>query len=144
MTRWTLAWAGGSVLAVANGTVREVLLRPAFGEATAHRVSTVALVGLLGGYVRTLDRRWPLPDRRFAWRVGARWVVMTTAFEFGFGRLEGKSWSTLLRDYDVRAGRLWVLLPLWTLVAPAVVLARRTKRPTKPIGPTRTRTADVS
>jgi hypothetical protein len=47
-------------------------------------------------------------------------------FEFGWGGLvEGLSWATMLADYDVTAGRIWVLVPIWTALAPVVV--RRTE-----------------
>ena len=66
--------------------------------------------------------RHPIPDAKHAWVVGMSWAVMTLGFEFGFGRLVAKlAWSELLADYDVRAGRLWVLVPLRTAVAPEVM-----------------------
>ena len=65
---------------------------------------------------------------------GMSWVVMTLGFEFGSGRLVGKlAWSELLADYDVRAGRIWVLVPLWTAVAPEVM--RRLTLPQTPREP---------
>ena len=37
------------------------------------------------------------------------WLGMTLAFEFLFGHyIAGKSWSLLLADYNLAAGRLWV------------------------------------
>jgi hypothetical protein len=49
---------------------------------------------------------------------------MSVAFEFAFGRwVEGDSWSTLLGNYDVTAGKIWVLVPAAMLAAPE--LARR-------------------
>jgi hypothetical protein len=43
---------------------------------------------------------------------------MTLAFEFGFGRWRGRSWEQLLEDYNVFEGRLWLLIPLWVMIAP--------------------------
>ena len=34
--------------------------------------------------------------------------------------LGGKPWSQVLEDYDVLAGRVWLLVPLWILVGPYV------------------------
>ena len=60
------------------------------------------------GYVRRLQRRHPIPDAEQAWIIGLSWVVVTLGFEFGFGRLvAGLTWSELLADYDVSAGRIW-------------------------------------
>ncbi|WP_347350769.1 hypothetical protein [Intrasporangium sp.] len=118
---WTAAWTGGAVLAVANGTVRELVLVPWLGATGARQVSTLALVLLLAGYIWWLCRRLPLPTVRVALRVGVLWVVLTLGFEFGLGHyVQGKPWATLLADYDLSAGRIWLLVPLWTLVAPAV------------------------
>jgi len=33
----------------------------------------------------------------------------------------GHPWRRLLGDYDLRAGRLWVLIPLWLAAGPAVL-----------------------
>lgn len=129
LAAWTGAWAGGAVLAIANGAVREALLLPAWGDVAARQVSTVTLILLLGAYVWWLCRHWPLPSYAAAVRVGAVWVLLTVGFEFGLGHyVEGKSWATLLGDYDVAAGRIWLLVPVWTLVAPAAVTWLRRRR----------------
>ena len=40
--------------------------------------------------------------------VGAAWLSLTVAFEFGFGRAVAKqSWEELLADYNVSQGRTW-------------------------------------
>ena len=119
---WLPSWLGLLLLAVLNGTVRGTVLQRRLGEETARRVATVVLLAALTAYVRRLQRRHPIPDAKHAWIVGLSWVVMTLGFEFGFGRLvAGLAWSELLADYDVRAGRIWVLVPLWTAVAPEVM-----------------------
>ena len=47
---------------------------------------------------------------------------MTLAFETALGRLVARQpWRVLLADYDLRAGRLWILVPLWVLCGPYVV-----------------------
>jgi len=47
------------------------------------------------------------------------WLVLTLAFEFLFGHyVGGHSWRSLLDDYDLLSGRLWVLVPAWLAVAP--------------------------
>ena len=45
--------------------------------------------------------------------------TLTVSFEFGFGRLVMKhSWERLLHDYNILEGRVWILVLLWTLLAP--------------------------
>ena len=119
---WLTAWLGGSVLAVANGGVRDVVLVKAIEEEPARQLSTLTLLILLTAYMWLLHRRWPITQVSTAFRVGLAWVAMTLVFEFGLGHyVEGKSWSTLLSDYDVTSGHIWVLVPLWVSVAPALI-----------------------
>jgi len=58
--------------------------------------------------------------------VGLLWLVLTLAFEFGFGRFGGRSWSSLLQEYNVVAGKVWVLIPAWVAVAPFIFHRLRT------------------
>ena len=44
-------------------------------------------------------------------------------FETALGRLVARQpWRVLLADYNLLAGRLWVLVPLWVLCGPYVML----------------------
>ena len=53
--------------------------------------------------------------------VGVVWLAMTMCFEFLFGHyVAGHSWSQLLQDYNICAGRVWALLLIWVTVAPYV------------------------
>lgn len=115
------AWLGMLVLAVLNGALREALLTPAFGDTAGRQLSTLLLLILFAGWFCFLRRRWPLETARQAWLVGALWLVSTLALETFMGRvLGGKPWSAVFEDYDVFSGRIWVLVPLWTLVGPYV------------------------
>ena len=116
------AWVGMLVLAVLNGALREALLTPALGDTVGRQLSTLLLLVLFAGWFWLLHRRWSLATARQAWLVGVTWLVMTLALETFMGRvLSGKSWSQILEDYDVLAGRIWILVPLWTLVGPYVL-----------------------
>jgi len=122
-------------LALLNGTLRAVVTQPWLGEEVARRLATVVLLVVLTAYVWLLHRRFPLPSLRSAWAVGLAWTAMTLTFEFGFGRLvEGLSWSTMLADYDVTRGRIWVLVPLWTTAVVAVVHTLQRTPHAAPIG----------
>jgi hypothetical protein len=49
------------------------------------------------------------------------WLALTVAFEFLFGRFaRGISWNELLSDYNILAGRLWVLVLVWVTLAPYI------------------------
>lgn len=120
--RWISAWIGAAALGVANGAGRETLYADAAGEEAAHVISTGTLLALLGGYMWLLQRRWPLRSRREACSVGAAWTMLTVAFEFGFGHwVNGDSWSELLENYDITAGKVWVLVPVAMAAGPELV-----------------------
>ncbi len=56
---------------------------------------------------------------------------MTVIFEFGFGHyIMGHSWSKLLHDYNLLAGRLWLVVLLAILTGPylAMVAGRSRKK----------------
>jgi hypothetical protein len=127
-TPWLIAWLGGSVLAIGNGIVRELVYKSYAGERLAHYISTALLITLLALYMRTLDRRWPLPSRRSAITIGVCWFAMTVAFEFAFGRfVAGYSWERLFEQYDVTRGNVWVAVLMWTAAGPAIIRALRTR-----------------
>ena len=54
-----------------------------------------------------------------ALRVGILWLVLTLAFELIAGHyLFRRSWPSLWAEYDLSRGRIWVLVPLVTFLAP--------------------------
>jgi hypothetical protein len=56
--------------------------------------------------------------------IGGTRVALTVAFEFGMGLSVGRDWSTMLHDYNLLDGRVWVLLLAWVAVAPTVLRPR--------------------
>jgi hypothetical protein len=118
--RWLAAWLGIAVLAVANGAFRERVLAPRCSRTRAHQLSTGLLVGAVWAVAARLDHTTPLPDRGTAVRVGAVWAASTVLFESGLGLARGLPPAQLVADYDVRAGRMWALVPLTMAVAPTV------------------------
>jgi len=66
----------------------------------------------------------PLPiepglDRGRLIALGIGWAAATVLFEFGFGHwVAGHPWSRLVADYDLLAGRIWVLVLLTLLIGP--------------------------
>ena len=106
-------------IAVANGAVRDLWYSKSISELRAHQVSTVSAIVLLAAYIWMVMRIWPVATREQALVVGAMWLVMTLAFEFLFGHFVARqAWRRLLHDYNLFAGRLWILVPAWVAVAP--------------------------
>jgi hypothetical protein len=123
---WLIAWLAGPLIGVANGALREVAYKDRVGEPTAHQLSAGSAIALFAGYFEWLASRWPLPSTREALEVGAAWLALRVAFEFGLGRgVAHTSWDELLADYDLRKGGLWPLVLAWIALGPAVVRARR-------------------
>ena len=61
-----------------------------------------------------------------AWLIGITWVLLTVAFEFLGGHfLFGRPWKLLLADYNILAGRIWVMVLVVSLVTPVVAFTRR-------------------
>ena len=124
---WLLAWPGAAVIGVANGVLREKTYGARVPERAAHQLSGVTAVAAFAAYFAALARRWPLGGSREAAEVGAAWLGMTVAFEFGFGRLVAKHpWSELARDYDITQGRTWPFVLAWIGVGPVVLTGLRT------------------
>ena len=133
MRKWLFAWLGAPVLAIANGGAREALYAESVGDDAAQAISTGTLLGLIGGYMWLLEQKWPLAGRREAVSVGAAWSAMAVAFEFAFGHwVEGESWPDLLANYDVTAGKLWILVPAGLLTGPEAVRLMAARKATPP------------
>jgi len=124
--RAALAWLGILLLAILNGALRQALLIPRFGEQIGHIVSTLLLSALVFVAAWVLVPWIRLPTARDAWLVGFLWLLWTLAFEFLGGHYLFKSpWERLLADYNLAQGRIWVLVLMATLLAPALVHALR-------------------
>jgi hypothetical protein len=108
------------VIGIANGVAREATFAKRVDERTAHQLSTLTAIAGFAGYFALLQRRWPLASTHEALEVGGAWLILTVAFEFGFGRLVAKQpWQALLADYNVAKGRTWPLVLAWITFGPA-------------------------
>lgn len=110
-------------VAILNGVFRETVIAPVVGDAAAHVISTMvtaipALSLVIWAYFTYVAE--PHSRRELAY-IGLMWLILTPLFEFGFGHyVMGHSWMTLLGDYNVFAGRVWILVPIWLAIAPLV------------------------
>ena len=126
--RHLLGWFALAAVAVLNGVVRQGSYGRIMPELAAHQLSTLTGMLATGAVAWLLSRRWPLESTRDAWLVGCGWLLVTVAFEFGFGHyVAGHSWERLLQDYDLVQGRVWPVFLLWLLLMP--YLFRRLGRP---------------
>ena len=121
MVRYLLAWLALLVIAVANGALRQFTFGKHMPELRAHQLSTLIGALLIGVLICFFVRKWPPSSGRQALLVGLMWLVLTVAFEFFMGLvLAGRPLSQVLHDYNLFAGRVWVLFLVWLAAAPWV------------------------
>ena len=121
MLKYVLAWLPLVMIAMVNGALREGLYGKYLGELRAHQVSTVSGVLLFGVFIWALVRFRRPESSKQAITIGLIWLGLTVAFEFIFMHyVAGRSWDVLLHDYNIFAGRVWVVVLVWVTVAPYV------------------------
>jgi hypothetical protein len=118
LTRALMTWLVIAAVMFLNGALRVLVLQPRLGEALARQVATGLGVAVVFGFALLFVRGVEKPASGELLLVGALWLVLTLAFEFGLGYISGASRQEMLADYDVLKGRLWPLIPLSALVAP--------------------------
>lgn len=113
-----IAWLLILGLAFANAGLRELVLAPNFGHAVALPLSGLLLCLLvlvvawsalpwLGG------RHWPELVA-----IGLGWLLLTVAFEWGLGWMQGRPVDQMLGAYQFKDGDLWPLVLAVTAAAP--------------------------
>ena len=119
MWKYLLAWLPMVPIAIGNGALRQAWYGRHVSELAAHQISTVSALVLFAIYIGLVIRALRPTSGRQAIAVGLLWLGLTVAFEFLFGHyVAGHSWRALLHDYDLPAGRLWVLVLVWLALAP--------------------------
>lgn len=120
--RAALTWVSMIPVAITNGIIREIALKPLLGDRTARQVSVVtgSAAFLVLVYLMMRHQVGRETDRRLL-EIGAVWVAATVVFEFGFGHyVDGKTWDELLHDYNIFAGRFWPVVLAVEFLAPLV------------------------
>ncbi|WP_132056134.1 hypothetical protein [Pseudocnuella soli] len=120
MLTYFLLWFPMLFIAIDNGALRDLGYKKRLGEAAAHRLSTITLILFFALYIGWAIQKFPPENISKAWLAGLLWLVMTLLLETGMGLKQGKSWRQIAADYDITQGRIWILIPLWVLVAPAL------------------------
>jgi hypothetical protein len=118
---YALSWIGMVILAILNGAVREKTYGPFMRELSAHQLSTLIGLILFGLYIWVLSGIYRIESSSQAFVIGGMWLMMTILFEFIFGHfVMGHPWRKLFHDYNIVKGRVWLLVLIWTAVAPYV------------------------
>jgi len=117
--RAVLTWLLLLCAMFAAGAFRVTVVAPRlapFGtEVVGAIVGIAVILALTRAFIRSLDR----PSVATLAGIGALWLALTLAFEFGFFHyVAGKSWESLLAQYDVSAGHLWPFVLAAVALAP--------------------------
>jgi hypothetical protein len=126
LLRASVVWLGILVLAIGNGALRESIISPRTGPQIGHVLSTVLLCLLIVA-AAWFAMPWIAPGTRSqALAIGGWWLLLTLSFEFLAGHyLFGDPWKKLFADYNIARGRIWLLVPMVTLLAPVLVQSLR-------------------
>ena len=116
---YAVCWIGMVILAILNGVIREKTYGKRMKELSAHQLSTLTGLILFGVYIWVLTGVCKIESSDQALMIGGLWLIMTIAFEFVFGHFVMKHpWSRLIHDYNFLIGRVWLLILIWTAIAP--------------------------
>ncbi|MCX6850932.1 MAG: hypothetical protein NTY98_18630 [Verrucomicrobia bacterium] len=119
MLRYILLWFVMLIIAIGNGVLRETTFGKRMTELRAHQLSTLIGAVLMGVFIRFVIQEWPPSSGGAAFTIGAVWLCLTVVFECFMGLvLRKRPLAEVLADYNLLAGRVWVLLLLWIMVAP--------------------------
>ena len=119
MLPYFLMWFAMVAVAIVNGVLREKTFARSMPELRAHQLSTAIGALAMGVLIWFIVDWWPPASGREALVIGVLWLGMTVGFEFFMGlALRKRPWAEMVGAYDLRRGRVWVLLLLWITVAP--------------------------
>jgi hypothetical protein len=119
MLHYLLAWIPMLLIAIGNGALRQAVFAKKMPELRAHQLSTLTGAVLIGAFIWLLLHVWPPTSGQQAVTVGLVWLLLTVAFEFFMGlALLKQPLVQVLADYNLLAGRLWVLFLAWLTLAP--------------------------
>lgn len=113
-------WLFVAVAAMINGMFRSLFLVPRVGEHTAHVLSVLVLmiVVLMSSsvLVNRLLRDYANSD---LFLIGILWVALSVSVDFIFEYyVLSVPWRTILQDYNLFSGRIWILVLTTELIGP--------------------------
>lgn len=119
--RGFVVWLVFIVAESLNGTIRNFLLVPFFGNLLAHQISfctgSVLVLLIAIAFVRWLHAS----SVSQLLGVGVLWLLLTVAFELALGRfILGYSWERIAADYNLLQGGLMPIGLVLLTLAPVV------------------------
>lgn len=109
-------------MAIMNAGLREGVFSPSLGDHAGHVISSITLSLIIFAvaylFLKYINIDYSTQD---LWIIGTLWLILTISFEFLFGHyVMGHSWSTLLADYNILKGKVWVMVLISTFFSPAL------------------------
>ena len=109
-----------------HGVLRAMFLVPVVGDFRSRQIGVftgsvliLAVTYMLVTWLRTTETKALIG-------VGALWVMLTVAFELGFGHYAfGRSWMDLASDYDIRRGGFLLIGMAVMMLAPLIAARMR-------------------
>ena len=104
--RALLVWMLMMAVETIHGVLRNRFLVPVIGDVGSRQLGVLIGSALILG-IAVLLIGWIHPtSERSLLAIGAMWLALTLAFEFGLGRALGRPWDAMLADYDLSRGGL--------------------------------------
>lgn len=115
-----LLWLPMIAIAFSNASLRQLVFVKHFNDLQAHQLSTITLIIFCSIYIWFVFPMLSITNYKQAILIGSVWSLLTIVFEFSLGRLTNKSWEYLFRDYNLFAGRIWLLFLICLLLLPCI------------------------
>jgi hypothetical protein len=121
-----LIWVSIIPLTILNGLLREKVIIPLISMEYGLLISAVLLCLLIFIVCLIFIPKIGKGIAKDYWIMGLLWLLLTIAFETIFGLLQGNTFAELINAYDIRTGNFWLLVVLFTGIAPW--LAAKTRK----------------
>lgn len=121
-----LIWFAIIPLAILNGGLRDKVIIPLMDAKYGLPLSGILLCLLIFILCYIFILRIGKGTTKTYRLIGLLWLLLTIAFETIFGLFSGHTFSELLKAYDITTGNLWLLVVLFTGIAPW--LAAKTRK----------------
>jgi len=120
MLRALFIWLSIIPLAILNGGLRQEVLAPLLGESIARPISGVLLCGIIFvvAFIFLKMNSW---SYKKCWLLGLIWMLLTICVETIIGIVMGESLQTIISNYDITTGNLWLGIVLFTGLVPPLV-----------------------
>jgi len=120
--KYFISWIPGIPIAIINAFFRNTVYLQYMSELRAHQLSTMSFILFYGIYVWFILKWLKMSSAQQALQLGLIWLVLTVIFEFLFGHyVMGNPWASLLHDYNIFAGRIWVIVLIWIAISPGII-----------------------